>query len=198
MELKKKHQLISEKDYLQGELESEIKHEYVDGQVYAMGGASDDHNCLASNFSGEFRNHLKGKPCNSFQSDFQVKIGTKYFYPDVVVRCDKENKFRTEKPIIVVEVLSPSTRRYDEITKLRSYLTIPSLKECVLVNQDIVRVEVFRQFGDGWTSTIYNLGDDVHFESIGLTLSVDEIYEGVDNEDMQEFLVKKEEEVKSG
>ena len=195
MALKKEHPLISEEDYLQGELKSHIKHEYVDGQVYAMGGVSRNHSHLTSTISREFGTCLKGKSCNAHPADFQVKIGTKYFYPDVLVECDQGgDDYFTENPIIIVEVLSPSTRRYDEITKLRAYLTIPSLKECVLVNQDMVRVEVFRRVEEFWSSTIYNLGDDVCFESIGLTLAVEEIYEQVDNEDMQKFLATKGEE----
>ena len=194
MPLKKEYVFILEEDYLKGELECDVKNEYINGQIFAMGGASDAHNWLTSNFGGEFRNHLKGKPCHAFQSDFKVKVGTNYFYPDVVVKCDRDNRFYTEKPIIIIEVLSPSTRCYDETTKLRAYLTIPSLREYVLVDQDRVRVEVFRRVGELWTATIYNILENVCFDSINLTLSVEEIYEQVDNDDMRKFLAKKEDE----
>lgn len=192
MPLKNDVEIVSEEDYLKGELEAEVKHEYIDGQIYAMVGASANHNSLSSTISREFGNHLKGKPCDAFQSDFKVKVGTKYFYPDVVVRCDKDDDYYTQKPVIIVEVLSDSTRRRDEITKLRAYQTIPSLMEYVLVSQDVVRVEVFSRIGEFWGSKIYALGDSIHFESIGLTLSVEEIYESVDNEDMKKYLKEKE------
>ncbi|MBF0437687.1 MAG: Uma2 family endonuclease [Magnetococcales bacterium] len=188
--------IISEEDYLIGELESEIKHEYIDGQVYAMAGVSRNHSILANTISMEFGIHLKGKPCNTHQSDFKVKVGTKYFYPDIVVECEKGgDDYYTESPVIIVEVISPSTRIRDEITKLRAYQIIPSLIEYVLVSQDIVRVMVLKRIsGDIWGNKIYALGDSIFFESIGLTLSVEEIYDRVDNEDMQEYLKKKGEE----
>ena len=195
MPLKKEYPFITEEEYLKGELDSDIKHEYINGKIYAMGGVSKNHSLLTSALTGEFRNHLKGKPCNTHPADFKVKIEKHYFYPDVVVECDQDgDDYYTESPLIIVEVLSPSTRRYDETTKLRAYLSIPSLKEYVLVYQDMVRIEIFRKIGEVWPSTIYNLGDDVLFESIGLTLSVEEIYERVNNEDMQAFLLQKEEE----
>ena len=189
--LKNEPNHISEEEYLAGELASEIRHEYVDGQVYAMVGGSDNHNRLSATISREFGNHLKKKSCDVFQSDFKVKIGTKYFYPDVVVKCADDNRFYTEEPIIIVEVLSPSTRHYDEIIKLRTYQTIPSLVEFVLISQDVVRVMVFQRVGELWTSAIYGLGDEVVFTSIGFTISVEEIYERVTNEDMNKFLQEK-------
>lgn len=81
------HLKISEQDYLDGELHSDIKHEYIDGDVFAMSGASANHNMLAGNVFGELRNHLKGHPCRPFTSNMKVKLGSKYFYPDVLVDC---------------------------------------------------------------------------------------------------------------
>ncbi|MBF0584340.1 MAG: Uma2 family endonuclease [Magnetococcales bacterium] len=183
---------ISEEEYLKGELESEIKHEYIDGKIYAMEGVSRSHSILTSTMSREFGIHLKGKSCNTHQSDFKVRVETKYFYPDIVVECDeKGDDYYTESPVLIVEVLSPSTRVRDEITKLRAYQTIPSLIEYVLVSQDVVRVMVFKRIGDIWENRIYALGDTILFESIGLTLTVEEIYDRVDNEDMQEYMRKR-------
>lgn len=192
MALRKEYEVITEHAYLQGERVSDIKHEYIDGQVYAMGGASNEHNRLTSTIGRKLGNQLHGQPCDVYQSDFQVKIGTKYFYPDVVVKCDNDNPYYTEKPIVIVEVLSPSTRSYDETVKLRAYLTIPSLQEYGLVYQDMARVEVFRRVGELWTAQIYHLGDDVQFESIHLSVSIEEIYERVNNADMRQFLAAKQ------
>ncbi|MEO5378265.1 MAG: Uma2 family endonuclease [Magnetococcus sp. DMHC-6] len=188
MAFKTKDRVISEKDYLEGELESEIKYEYIDGHVYAMGGVSKNHSILTATIGRKFGNILEKKPCNTHQSDFKVRVGTKYFYPDVMVECDeKGDEFYTELPIIIVEVLSPSTRIIDEITKLRAYQTIPSLIEYVMVSQEIVRVMVFRRIGGIWESKIYALGDSIYFESIGQTLTVEEIYHRVDNEEMRVY-----------
>ena len=194
MALNKSDIFVSEEEYLKGELKSHVKHEYIDGQVYAMVGVSRNHSILTSTIGRTFGNTLESKPCNTHQSDFKVKIGAKYFYPDVVVECDEGgDDYFTESPVIIVEVLSPSTRHWDEITKLRVYQTIPSLMEYVLVSQDIVRVMVFRRVENLWTSAIYSLGDNIHFESIGLIVSVEKMYERVDNEEMREFLAKKQE-----
>lgn len=180
---------ISEADYLEGEKIAEIKHEYIDGQVYAMSGASANHNLLAGNIYGEFRNHLKGKPCRPYTADMKVKTGSRYFYPDVLVDCSDiagDSHF-TENPVILVEVLSKSTRRMDETTKRLAYMQIPSLQEYVLIEQDIVNVEVMRREAH-WQSEHYYLGDEVTFNAIGLTIAVAEIYDGVKNEDVREWL----------
>lgn len=83
---------ISEEDYLAGELTSEIKHEYVDGYVYAMAGASRNHERIAGNIYREFGNHLKNKPCEPFSSDLKIKVGSRFFYPDVMVVCDEQRQ----------------------------------------------------------------------------------------------------------
>ena len=95
----------------------------------------------------------------------------------------------TESPIIIVEVLSKSTRRTDQTIKRTAYLQIPTLLEYVLIEQDIVDIEVVRK-SEGWQSKHYFLGDSVHFDALGITLSVEEIYDRVDNEDMREWLGK--------
>ncbi|HAT51042.1 MAG: Uma2 family endonuclease [Nitrospirae bacterium] len=185
--------MITEEDYLKGELESEIKHEYIDGRVYAMGGAKKQHNRLTATMGGEIRNHLKGKPCDSYQSDFKVRVGTKYFYPDVVVECDSEYNHEdyTEHPIIIIEVTSESTEKFDHTYKLDVYKTIPSLQEYVILEQYKARVDVYKRNGMSWNLQTYTLGDAIIFESIGLTLTVEEIYDRVDNNDMQEYRRKK-------
>lgn len=185
----KDNDLISVEDYLKGEPISEVKHELVDGYVYVMAGASENHDRISVNVLSEFRNHLKNSPCEPFTSDMKLKINENFFYPDCMVICDKddENKFYKNKPIIIVEVLSRSTRKKDETLKLMSYINIPSLQEYIMIEQDIVDITVLRR-SEGWFSKHYFLGDEITFESIGLTLSVEEIYHRVQNEDMVEFL----------
>ena len=183
---------ISEEDYLEGEKIAELKHEYVDGHIYAMAGAHSNHNSLALNISSEFKNHLKGKPCRAYMSDMKVRIanGSKYYYPDVLVNCPPVNGYFTETPTIIVEVLSNSTRRIDETEKRIAYMQIETLEEYVLIAQDFVQIEVIRK-SDDWKAVKYFLGDEVTFTSIGLTLSVEAIYDGVENDEMVMWLKQK-------
>ncbi|WP_333876598.1 Uma2 family endonuclease [Methylobacter sp.] len=180
---------ISEEDYLAGELTREIKHEYIDGYVYAMAGASRNHERIAGNVFGELRSFLKNKPCEPFSSDLKIKAGSRFFYPDVMVVCDEQNQhdYYTDSPVIVVEVLSKASRRVDETTKRIAYQSIPSLKEYVLIEQDFVDVEVCRK-SEGWVSNHYFMGDSVLFDSIGLTLTVEEIYTRVDNDEVRSYI----------
>lgn len=187
--------LISEAEYLEGEKISQLKHEYIDGHVYAMAGAHANHNTIALNIGSEFKNHLKanGKPCKAYMSDMKVKLnqGSKYYYPDVLVNCPAITGYFTENPLLIVEVLSNSTRRIDETEKRLAYMQIESLEEYVLVAQDFVQIEVIRK-SNNWQPSKYFLGDDISFESIGLTLAVADIYDGVDNDDMAEWLKSKQ------
>lgn len=184
--------LVSEQDYLQGELTSDIKHELINGHVYAMAGASANHERIAGNIYRKFGNHLDGSACEPFGSDMKVKVGSNFFYPDVSVDChfDESQPYYTESPIIIVEVLSKATRKTDETVKLLSYINIPSLQEYVLIEQDYADIQVIRR-SEAWLPRHYFLGDEITFESIGLTLPVEEIYYRVHNEDMDEFLSSK-------
>ncbi len=179
---------ISEENYLQGELVSDIKRQYIEGYVYAMSGASRNHERIAGNIFGEIRNHLKGKPCEAFSSDLKIKAGLHFFYPDAMVVCDdpQPHAYYTESPVLVVEVVSKSTRKLDETTKRRVYQSIPSLQEYVLIEQDIVDVEVCRR-SEGWQPNHFFMGDDLTLESIGLTFNVNDIYLRVENEDVRSY-----------
>jgi Uma2 family endonuclease len=181
---------ISVEEYLEGELLSDIKHEYIDGYVYAMAGVKLNHERVVGNLASEFRQHLKKMPCDVVSSDFKVYVSeAKFFYPDVMVFCEHEsgNSDYTEKPILIVEVLSDSTQRKDRTTKRWAYQNLPSLQEYVLIEQDFVDIEVSRR-SVNWQSQHYFLGDEVFFESLDLKVPVAEIYRRVDNEDMREFL----------
>ena len=192
----KKSDAITAEEYLNGELISEVKHEYVDGKVYAMAGASVNHNTISVNIVTEFKMNLRKSPCRPFTSDMKVKTSiSNYRYPDVVVVCDDdfiENGYVTQTPTILVEVISRSTRKIDERDKLLEYINIPTLQEYVIIEQDVVDVTVYRK-NDDWHSKHYFLGDEIYFESIDLILSVEDIYDRVQNEDVIEFLASKNE-----
>lgn len=179
---------ISEADYLAGEKIAETKHEYIDGEVFAMAGASASHNRISLNVARKFGNHLEDKPCQPYMSDMKVKVGTKYFYPDVLVECSglADDSHVTEKPTLIVEVLSKSTRRMDETTKRIAYTQIDSLLEYVLIEQDFVDIEIIRR-RTGWQSERFYLGDSLTFESIALTLTVEDIYARVNNPELVEW-----------
>ena len=183
-----KQQFISEAEYLAGEKIAEIKHEYIDGDVFAMAGASASHNRISLNVARKFGNHLEGKPCQPYISDMKVKVGTKYFYPDVLVDCSglNDDSHVTQSPTLIVEVLSKSTRRTDETIKRIAYTQINTLLEYVLIEQDFVDIEVIRR-RNGWQSEHFYLGDSVTFEAIGLTLMVEEIYDRVNNPELVEW-----------
>lgn len=190
---------LSEEEYLEGELTSEIRHEYIDGTVYAMSGGSENHNLISKSISREFDNSLikKKSPCKTFSENMKVrenKESTNFFYPDVFVICDKhedDDIYYKHLPIIIVEVLSQSTRKYDLTTKKLYYFNIPTLQEYVVIEQDFCQIEVFRK-SDDWRQTAYFLGDDINFESIDVTVSVEDIYYQVTNDDMAKFLTEQE------
>jgi len=183
---------LTQQEYLAGELASEIKHEYIAGQVYAMAGVSKNHDRITGNILRQLGNHLEGSPCEVFASDIKVKAGADFFYPDVMVVCDDQtaNEYYTEYPVIIVEVLSKSTRKTDHSSKRMAYLTIPTLQEYVLIEQDFVDIEVVRK-SQNWQSFHYFLGDAVTFKSINVALAVEAIYQRVQNQDVIEFLQSK-------
>jgi Uma2 family endonuclease len=183
---------MTEQEYLDSEPYVEVKREYIDGSVYAMAGAKAAHNRISGNLFMALGAHLKGKPCQPYIADMKVKAGENYFYPDVLVECSglPDESVFTDRPVLIVEVLSRSTRRMDEVIKRSAYRRIDTLQEFVLVEQDIAEVEVMRR-STGWQSEKFLLGDSFTLESVGLTLSVEDIYERVDNQDMREWLEKK-------
>lgn len=182
--------LMTEAEYLEAEQTAEERHEYIDGYVYAMSGAHSNHNRITMTLGRKLGNYLEGQPCQPYASDMKVKIGSKYFYPDVLVDCSSLNGYFTQTPKLIVEVLSKSTRRIDKTVKVMAYTQIPTLEEYVLIDQDIVEVEILRR-STNWLPERFYLGDDVTFASIGLTLAVEDIYDRVQNSDMVEWLEQK-------
>lgn len=189
MALKQARHYLSEQEYLQGEMMAEVRHEYIDGEAYAMAGASRNHQRLVGNVHAALNRYLADKPCEPFASELKVKAEQCFFYPDIVVVCDdpEGHDYYTEKPALIVEVLSKTTRRLDKTVKSTAYKALPSLREYVLIEQDHVEVEVMRR-SQNWFPEHYFLGDEVKFETIGLSVDVAELYHRVDNEDMRDYL----------
>ena len=157
-----------------------------------MASASENHNLLSLNMASELRNHLKGTPCRTFMADMKVKVGSNFFYPDVMVVCqeDNENEYYKNAPVIIVEVLSKSTRRFDQTDKRLRCQRIASLEEYVLIEQDKGEIQVFSK-KDQWQSFYYYLGDEITFSSLGVTVLVEDIYYQVNNDDVLDFLQEK-------
>lgn len=184
---------VSEQEYLAGELLSEIRHEYINGEVYAMAGAHKDHNIIAGEVFRIVANLLQDKPCQPYASDMKVKVGNNFFYPDVMVDCSgQEQDYYTQYPTLIVEVLSKSTRQHDKTFKRQAYCQIATLQEYILIEQDFVEIERWYRVDEKhWEQTVHYLDDDICFSSIGLTVAVEDIYRRVKNEDMTAWLEKK-------
>lgn len=177
--------LFTVEDYIIAEAESTIRHEYMGGYVFAMAGASEEHNLIAVNLCTLLRSHLRGSSCRVFMSDMKVKVQDDiFYYPDLLVTCNPEDNHRYFKtqPNLIIEVLSESTESTDRREKLMNYQTLETLKEYVLVSQDVMQVEVYRQETPGsWTVEILGEDNQLTWESVGLTMTVAQIYEDVLN-----------------
>ncbi|AMK77186.1 MULTISPECIES: Uma2 family endonuclease [Methylomonas] len=180
---------ISVADYLQGELVSDIKHEYINGDVYAMAGAKRAHNIISMNLAGLVFAHLRGSPCRVFNSDMKVHVQSArddcFFYPDLHVTCSAADtaEHYNSQPKLIVEVLSDATERYDRAEKFHQYRKLTSLEEYVLIAQDTQRVECYSRDAQ-WDLRLYQAGEPAVLQSIGLELAVAEIYEGIVFEDV--------------
>ncbi len=173
---------LSHKDYLEMEITSPIKHEYVAGFIYAMTGTTDIHNFISLNIATILRTHLKGSPCRVFMADVKAKLlqSDAYYYPDVMVSCEKSpNPYYREQPSLIVEVLSSSTAKFDAGDKRRDYQALPSLQEYALVSTDCMDVRVWRREESEWKVTIYTDGMTIPLDSVGLEIPIEQIYEEV-------------------
>ena len=176
-------------DYLAAEREAEVRHEYVDGQVFNMVGATAEHNIVGANITTALVNQLKGRPCLVFATDMKVRVETADAckYPDLVALCGDcrffdERRDVLSNPSLIIEVLSASTEAYDRGEKFALYRRLPSLSEYVLVSQDRKRVELFtKQVDGGWLLTEYNDDEDkIGLTSIGCFLVLREVYDKVE------------------
>ncbi|MBV5261889.1 Uma2 family endonuclease [Synechococcus moorigangaii CMS01] len=180
------HSHLTPEEYLAFEAASDIRHEYVDGELYAMAGTSKNHNLINGNLYLLLRRHLQNSGCTTFMADIKVKLqtGRRFFYPDLVVTCDPDDNTHelfVEKPKLIIKVLSPSTKNFDQSDKFLYYRTIPSLEEYLLVGTESPFVQCFRrQTQDIWTVQIYEgLEAIAHLESFDLDAPLTDIYEGV-------------------
>jgi Uma2 family endonuclease len=175
--------LISEEEYLQGELRSEVRHEYIAGHVYAMAGASDDHNRIAGNIFAFLHVALRGNRCEAFINDMKLKLARveTFYYPDVLVSCEPGDaaKYFRERPSVIFEVLSPETERIDQNEKRKAYAAIESLRTYVLVAQERFEATVLRKIEEGaWTTEVLRGHDAVlKLPEIGAEIPFDRIYE---------------------
>lgn len=170
--------------YLQAEQTSEVRHEYIGGDLYAMAGASEEHNIIAGNIFAELRAHLRGKPCKVFIHDMKARVYaqlTLFYYPDIMVVCDPEDddRFFKSKPKIVVEVVSESTRGTDEREKLLTFIQLPSLEEYVLVEQDQIKITIHRRNSEWRPEVSEGQQAILTLQSIGFQMPMSAVYEDV-------------------
>jgi len=173
------------KKYLQDEINSEVKHELIAGCVYAMAGASKNHERISGNLYAEFSHHLKSSPCEPFASDIKVKAGENFFYPDVMVSCD-ETDHKAEQflsnPSIIIEVLSDSTEAFDRSEKFAAYRHLQSLKEYILIDIKARRIECFRRTKENdWLLHVSENQENCDFICLNISAALDDIFEDVEN-----------------
>ena len=162
----------------------DVRYEYIDGQVTMLAGGSLNHARIASNVNGMLRNLLRGGPCQTLTSDAALQVATsRYVLPDIAVTCDErdhQDNDYLQYPCLLFEVLSPSTEAADRGRKFTYYRKMPTIREYVLVNSTEVAVELFRREKNTlWTLHVFGMDDEVSLVSVGVTLSVREIYENV-------------------
>jgi Uma2 family endonuclease len=183
----KQPDFITIEDYLAGEEISGVKHEYMGGTVHAMAGATNQHNTIALNTLGSLLVQLRGKSCQPFNSDTKIRLAfsdhTRFYYPDAMVVCEPNSASDhfQDRPVVVIEVLSDSTRRADLVEKRDAYLTIPSLKVLIFVETETPAVTIHRAKPEGGFAIerFAGLEDTVPLPEIESSLPLAEIYERV-------------------
>jgi Uma2 family endonuclease len=174
---------MSPQEYFAFEEATPLKHEYLDGLVYAMVGATTRHNKIAVNIVTRLNLRLP-RGCDVFVSDVKVRIRLAaaefYYYPDVLVSCSETDRhpLYREQPVVIFEVASPSTLRVDRGEKLANYRQISSLTDYVIVGQDAPEIEVYRRRND-WAREMLGAEEDLALDGIGATLKRSDIYAGV-------------------
>lgn len=161
------------------------KHEYINGEVYAMSGGSKNHSLISVRFITLFSNHLETSGCETGNSDLRVNIaGTNnYTYPDVSVTCDDRDKTTTQYityPCLIVEVLSPKTEAYDRGGKFRMYRNNPNLQDYLLVSSTSIEMDLYHQKNNGeWVIINYKEGDTIALKSINFSFAIEQVYRGL-------------------
>ena len=186
----KKIDFISVEDYLADEQRSSVKHEYVAGLIYAMVGARNAHNIIASNALGSLFSQLHGKPCRAFNSDTKIRVRmsnqTRFYYPDVSVICrpNPQSDVFQDLPSMMVEVRSESTRRIDDVEKREAYLTIPSLTHYILLEQSDIGAVVYERGSAGFERRVLTeLTDSIPLPELKISLSLAAVYDGIEFSD---------------
>ena len=191
MTLTKKADFFSAEDYLAWEKGNEIKHEYINGEVFpmfethAMAGAKDAHVSIALNIALLLKSHLRGGPCRVYIADMKVRVDAAnlFFYPDVLVTCDpadRSSDYFKSRPALIVEVLSESTSAYDRGAKFEYYRQLESLQEYVLVDPDRFSVDCFRRDASGhWVLFPSGSGETVALDSVNFCAPIADFYEDV-------------------
>jgi Uma2 family endonuclease len=176
---------FSPEEYLEWEAHQEIKHEYINGEVFAMTGGTLSHNAIAVNLTTALRNNLRGGPCRVYMADAKLGISESgpFHYPDVMVTCDERDRDARQviyHPCLIVEVLSPTTEGYDRGKKFINYRRIDTLREYILISAEEIQIECFRLNNQGkWELQTYTEGDTFSLESINFHCPISEIYEDV-------------------
>lgn len=180
---------MSPSAFLEWERNQEYKHEYVRGEIFAMAGASINHNKILTNIIVSAGSHLKDKSCNIYPSDLRIAVKSKssFFYPDATIVCgelqfdDEGLKDTVKNPAVIFEILSPSTEDYDIGKKLFFYMQIDSLQQYIIVDSRSIHVRITTKMENGtWKFTELSEENNVFFiNSIQLELSLSEIYDGV-------------------
>jgi Uma2 family endonuclease len=178
-----RHAQYSIQEYVRLEEYSNVKHEFLGGQIYAMAGGTPEHGAMAMRIGALLFAQLTDRPCVVYNSDVRIRVVNTGLdtYPDLSVVCgheerDLEDRLALVNPIVLVEVLSPSTEEYDRGEKLDNYRSIASLQEVVLVSHDRPRVEVWRREGSAWNLHAAHSGESIDLVSIRCSLSVDAIF----------------------
>ena len=169
-------------DYLAWEDQQLDRHEYLDGEVFAMAGAEDRHVTVMLNLAMALRQHLSGSPCRTYVADMRLHVAAtnSYFYPDVMVTCsprDQASAMAKTEPKLVIEVLSPGTAAYDRGLKFSAYRSLPSLQEYVLVDLDSRSIDCYRLGADGlWVLHPFARGDTVTLASVALDVRPEQLF----------------------
>jgi Uma2 family endonuclease len=178
--------LLSVEEYLAGEERSTTKREYLGGLVYATAGARNEHNLISSNALVAIGGRLRGHACKAYNSDTKIRIRqpnlVRFYYPDLSVVCRPNPRTDTfqDEPVLVVEVLSESTRRVDEGEKREAYLGIPSLQVLLLVEQDICAATLYRRTDGGFGREVLRGADTgVALPELGIDFTLGELYDGL-------------------
>jgi len=181
-------QKVSIEEYLEMEQSSIEKHEYYKGEIFAMSGAKMPHNTISKNLLGTLFTKLKGKKCQPYGSDVRIHIesNTLFAYPDISIICDEvitrnNDDFNVLNPVVIIEILSQSTKNYDRGEKFKLYRDIPTLKEYILIDSESIHIETFRlNEKNHWELEEYNfVTEELYVKAINEKILIADIYEGV-------------------